>query len=356
MSYWADQMRSAYRDVHIVPEVVAERCVHTLLVGASCQACVDSCPHQAWVLDDEQLGIDADRCDGCGLCATACPEGAVQSRIVPELRQGPDGTTAFLSCEKCDLPEGAATVSCLHSVTLEALFSLYRKGVETIVACDADCNACPRGAAARLDARLADMNRLLQTRKLSEMHYTRVPPTEWREKFNTQTGTSIAGSGNRRQFFRRLTRMVLDKPVTPDTDKGEEKTRFEPAGTILPSDSPGQMVPFLPQIDPDRCDACNACLNLCPHDALWLAEDGAAYQIDPDNCTGCGICVDLCEKHAITVRTWAIPEVIRIPLFSQRCHDCGVPYFTPTAQPVTGDLCQICRRHRHLKSLFQVHD
>ena len=61
----------------VLPEILAERCVHSRLETASCQACVDSCPQGAWVLDDASLGINTETCDGCGLCAAACPQAAI---------------------------------------------------------------------------------------------------------------------------------------------------------------------------------------------------------------------------------------------------------------------------------------
>ena len=66
-------------ELKTLPTVITERCVHTQLTQASCRACVDSCPVKAWVLDDETLSIDTGACDGCGLCASACPQGAIIS-------------------------------------------------------------------------------------------------------------------------------------------------------------------------------------------------------------------------------------------------------------------------------------
>ena len=43
-------------ELKALPTVLAERCVHTQLMQASCRSCVDVCPVKAWVMDDEALG------------------------------------------------------------------------------------------------------------------------------------------------------------------------------------------------------------------------------------------------------------------------------------------------------------
>jgi Pyruvate/2-oxoacid:ferredoxin oxidoreductase delta subunit len=46
-----------------------------------CQACVEICPTGARAVQDGRMEIDDGRCLGCGLCVTACLQGA--NRMVP---------------------------------------------------------------------------------------------------------------------------------------------------------------------------------------------------------------------------------------------------------------------------------
>lgn len=43
------------------------------------------------------------------------------------------------------------------------------------------------------------------------------------------------------------------------------------------------------------CDQCGTCAEVCPTNAIQLAENGA-YLINGEDCIGCNICVDECDK------------------------------------------------------------
>ena len=44
---------------------------------AKCAKCVERCPKDALHIEDGQVGYNPDKCWGCGLCETGCPEGAI---------------------------------------------------------------------------------------------------------------------------------------------------------------------------------------------------------------------------------------------------------------------------------------
>jgi ferredoxin len=77
--HWFKRLRQEW----VIPEIIPERCVHSLCEVAACTRCVDACPRHAWILDDASLRIDTKLCDGCGLCISACPEAA----LLPGMKQ-----------------------------------------------------------------------------------------------------------------------------------------------------------------------------------------------------------------------------------------------------------------------------
>lgn len=55
-----------------------------------CEDCTERCPMDAISAGDDSMGIDLDRCIGCGLCVTACPADAITLMSKPEeMLQGP---------------------------------------------------------------------------------------------------------------------------------------------------------------------------------------------------------------------------------------------------------------------------
>lgn len=55
---------------------------------------------------------------------------------------------------------------------------------------------------------------------------------------------------------------------------------------------------FLPQIDPDTCLSCDACVDACHINALQ-ASDTAEPVLDQESCIGCGVCASVCPSDAL---------------------------------------------------------
>jgi len=115
----------------------------------------------------------------------------------------------------------------------------------------------------------------------------------------------------------------------------------------------------VPVIDTQACDGCDACIRLCPTDALSLRtgenEEPGCYHLEPAACTGCGICISTCEQKAVSVHSWKVPVNDRIALVQNTCKACGNRFHLPDENPHAGEeLCPICRQTDHSSRLFQV--
>ncbi len=54
---------------------------------------------------------------------------------------------------------------------------------------------------------------------------------------------------------------------------------------------------YVPEKDPERCNACLKCVTKCPFNALEKVEDGV--RLNWEKCMGCGVCVDVCPQAAL---------------------------------------------------------
>jgi Na+-translocating ferredoxin:NAD+ oxidoreductase subunit B len=66
---------------------------------------------------------------------------------------------------------------------------------------------------------------------------------------------------------------------------------------------PAQMVltNYFAQVDPDRCTACETCLDRCQMEAVAIGPEGVAV-VDRDRCIGCGLCVTTCPEEAVSLK------------------------------------------------------
>jgi len=351
--------RSANTQITI-PDVRAERCVHTIIEQSRCRACVNACPTGAWIIDDEMLGIDPKRCDACDLCVAACTEAAIVQRFRPEVCNTPHGNVALACCAHAQVEEAEVPrMPCLHAIGISDLFRLARDQVLYLVTTAGDCDRCSRGKGERLEDRLRSVNALLSCRGLPPIVHRTLDATRWRDTWHQVDLLAKQNRVSRRNFFRSAAKEP-SKRVEEVIDRAEG--RFIPPGSLLPSKSSQDVVPFAPHIDPAQCSGCDACARLCPHKAILVEIEGGlpnAYIFVADQCSGCGICTDLCEQDAISILHWQPVIRERIPLTNRSCRACGVTYHLPQTErsrSTAEDLCTICDKADHHKNLFQVMD
>ncbi len=344
-----------------LPDVLAERCVHSIIETANCRACVAACPKSAWLLDDEALRLNQAACDGCGLCVPACPQGAItrpralpfSPRISPLDHQAQ--STVFLACENAGVPKGADLLPCVHAIGLSDLLHLLRQGIRQLCIATGDCDLCCRGKAPRLQQQLQPLNRSLARSGLVGLIITHCAAESWQRQLEASTQAASGAQLSRRGFLRRFSYAGLQEGLQLTGLADPATSPYQAPGQLFPADNAATQWPCSPQIDAHRCIGCDACARLCPQQAIRLTVDPPAYAIEARRCNGCAICVDVCERQAVTLTRWQAQQQQTVTLHNRRCRACGVNYHLPTdAKQPTHAYCQICARHNHHHKLFQV--
>lgn len=347
---WLDRVKSETA----LPQVLAERCVHSLIEQASCRACVDACPRAAWLLDDEELGLDTEACDGCGLCVPACPQAAIEQDHRPRAYQYKGQRIALAACERAGV-SGDGVMPCVHSLGLAELLGLYGQGVRKLLFARGDCKRCERSAVSRSFADLTEnLRRLIRSHGLSPLSVREHAPREWEQRREFLSRATHSQGLSRRGFMRE----VLGEVVEHCQPSGAAETGPEqavPLSDILPEGAACGLFPHVPHIDPVLCLGCSACVSLCPHGAIALYQQPTRYAVEALRCSGCGVCVDVCDAQAVTLAAWRHAEGQVVELLRTACDVCGAPFLQPTAREQEHALCQACTAAGRKKwHLFQV--
>jgi len=76
--------------------------------------------------------------------------------------------------------------------------------------------------------------------------------------------------------------------------------KFSQYGIVasMGGDEAGSMKGMKIKVDPELCDGCGTCIEVCPFKSRKVLDGKSS--VDPAHCTGCGRCVDVCPNGAIT--------------------------------------------------------
>lgn len=287
-------------------------------------------------------------CDGCGLCAPACPQQAIRLPMVFEQREVAGETAILAHCHFSGLEDGAGRVPCLHAIGLTDVLRAWKHGQRVWIVRRGDCGNCNRAKGVWLDARVEALNSVLSARGQPQVILRDVSMAAWNKLLS---GPKVKSSEPRRRFFSVLGRRPANALARNGLDDAKEKPLAP--GDFLP-EKPDAPLPWQVRIDPSRCTACHACARVCPQNAIEQLEgDMPVYQLHHRHCTGCGLCRDVCEHDAISLRAWEKPRTNQLALRNHHCNWCGVNFQAPVER---GDIstCWICASASPKRKLRQV--
>lgn len=325
------------------PRIDGARCLLGRAAISRCAACADVCPPRALIAGADGLGLNEAACTGCGRCVAACPEAAIDLPRPATARVERAGRIVFIACQPAasEMPRQAAAAPCLHGFGLRDLAAWRKEGAARILALRGDCDACAHGGGPRLAATAALFSDMLESRGLPRLAYAEATASDWRARFAATDPAPAPGALSRRGLLAMLSPAAEATPPAAETDFPG-----------LPAGDAAAMAAFAPQIAPEACTGCDACVRICPHGAISLADE--AYRLAPAHCTHCRLCVDICEEGAVEIKAGGRNGPTIIPLSSHRCIRCGAPFHQPALEGAETSLCRICRRVNHHSNLHQV--
>lgn len=320
------------------------RCTQVRNRNANCMRCAGACTSGCISLVDGSLHVDADKCVGCGTCATVCPTCALESlnptdaQLLRDTLASREGDRVTIACRPLIESIGpfmrasaCSEVVCLGRVDESLLVQLAERRVNRIeLACGA-CDSCEQKqglSCARtvvsnvrslceawgidLDVRVVEGVRpdLLADPK-AQLRAER----SYAEHFSAgASNPPLAQRVDKARFARTDCRIPEDSSVLKVMKDGtlphflpQRREKLLTALALAGSEPEGTIETGLwgcVVIDGAKCSSCRMCATFCPTGALekFDGEDGSFGVLHfPGSCVNCESCKSICPDQAITI-------------------------------------------------------
>lgn len=352
--------------------VETPRCLREHSGLSDCHICVKSCPVQSIGLGG---GVHVlNHCTGCGVCLTVCPvsafdlngaaTGQLLSQVASLVRESP---SLLMTCEQsADAPSANLILPCLARLDETLLLGALALGARQVHLTQGPCENCPYPEAMPRYRRMLDRVRT----------WSRALPA-WSERI-VEVGEgswdrqkrSVAKGPDRRAFFTwvRSEGMQLMTSFLDDFSQGFQG-RGVTRGISLPLrnrllpqflkklgaeekevtyDPEGPFAELL--LDEVKCNACEACVQVCPTGAIGRTGGEEAFRLtfDASRCVNCALCLDACVPNALTYRQGISlngialrGQEILVDKPYARCSRCESRFLSDGEAP-SRDLCSTC--------------
>jgi ferredoxin len=367
--------------------VAPERCLNRRHKDSKCARCL-ACPTGAVELESMSVKVSAEKCVGCGLCASVCPteafsvKGPAMANIF-RLSAGGRGAVLEAACprrsplEKSRISAKAVLrLSCLAWLSPSLLAAMLAQGVASIWLDDTACAACPIGSAHETILRSVDTaNRLLAFfgRQPAALLYTSSPGRLEKAR-DLEVWDPLTPVYSRRDLFTAFRRVATQTAVTvadqamPTAQSGRPRPRLPAQRALLSATLPHLLVEGAASADvsglpvgrieiSEACTACGLCTRVCPSGALALEQAQGDYSLtlSVPKCLGdvCRLCRLICPVQAVAFAKQVSPKELAAewPLTLKAgkmvpCSRCGAPMAALAEGPALCHSCQWTKRFR----------
>jgi ferredoxin len=295
--------------------LLADACIRGTSPWVKCRSCQEVCPVDG--IDLSTGRPELKECQRCGLCAVACPAGALED---PErthsffLARGREAIAvagqAIFACSRYQEEKRDPRwimAPCLGAVAPEVMVTLAVRGQVVFLYHSGGCTACPWGdkgeglfqssfdwASKTVSALGLPAERLLKTAAV----------TPGASQGPAAGKAAVTAAMGRREFFRSLIRGIKIPGVDPSPAPARATPIISQRRALILQQAlqearPGDGYPArasLPLPSLELAGPCYLC-RLCPTGALELAAGELQYT--PSRCNHCDLCLAVCPQHSL---------------------------------------------------------
>jgi len=280
-----------------------------------CERCIEVCSPQAITTGLHKISVDPWLCQGCGVCSTVCPSGAIRYNY-PEPRRSLQLLRDVLEPEKVGASlvnlivyneslgrEGlqsysndikviniAMNVEEVSSLGGDFWLSALCYGADRIILIDPEQMPAKSRDSLRREVKL--YNTLLAGLGYGEERLILIPEADL-DQLLSEPPVSMAIKPAAFNAFNDK-RTLLDLAITHLYEQASSKKRFQD----LPSPSPFGAI----RVDQEGCTLCMSCVNVCPSKALQDGHNLPRLAFIEANCVQCGACAEACPEQVIELK------------------------------------------------------
>lgn len=375
-------------------EMKTESCIRVKDPKLECDICMKACPFES-IGFNETLTINQDTCISCGLCTAACPSNVFTHKrkndvhILTDFRNRlEDRKDVHLGCtdgeeKPPDYSKGGHIhYPCLSMVHPSHFLNAALAGMEFFWLDQSRCEGCKITRGKELIQKNVDQtNRMFRLLGIpSTVVYSANPPEE--EKKRAEEERESWQEKVRKVFTKEVSRRSLiagwikrtPKPATEKEKKEDDEFRYGPkfyrgykefaghpgkrqilvdavrrakdfeSAVVVPREE----VPFGAIRVTDQCDLCNACVELCPGNAIKRVDQKGKSRLEFKMlaCFDCAKCEEMCPVNAIQKETKLDFNLLVEPkgytLFESKtrpCEKCGRHFISKNRKDV---ICPFC--------------
>ena len=291
-------------------------CAHSRSGIEACTRCIDTCPADAIMSIGERIEVDPNLCQGVGVCATACPTGAVRyaypdaGDTLDRIRQvlkafqaaggsgarllfyGSEGGAEVIERMAERLPENVfpLEVEEVGSIGMDVWLSALAYGSEQV--CLFADPSVPESVANELKAQCTYARAILEGMGYAGSLISFVQAETGDQVLRALDADSVALDITAAGFAavnekRTMLRLAIDH-------LHEQAPARRPL-VSLPTGAPfGEVT-----VDEGRCTLCMACVSQCPGRALEGGGEVPQLKFIEENCVQCAMCSRTCPEDAI---------------------------------------------------------